>query len=499
MNPARIPMTPLDAHAASIDRAAAPAGLPLWWCLVLVGSLGFGVLSLALRPLLPVDETRYLAVAWEMWQRGQLLVPMLNGELYDHKPPLLFWLIHAGWALGGVGETWPRLVGPLATLAGTWLLARLGRQLWPQRPQVGQAGSLMFLSTVFVGFFGTALMFDLPLLVFVCLGWLGLHRAAQSGRWRHWAGYGLAFAAALLTKGPVAAVYLLPPLLMLRVWAPRQSTRTGLRIGLALAIALLPPLGWLLWADAASSGQLLQRVLLDQTLGRVHGDLGHPRPFFWYLPWLPLLALPWVLWSDFRRGLRRAWRERDDPGLRFIATIGLSGLVVLSLVGGKQVHYLIPLLAVSMLAAAHGLPAAADASRVLRRAGISMVVIGLGMGVGFVVLAPRYDLAAASEHAGREQRAGRPVLYVGNYQGEFGFLGRMRAPVQELPPEAAGEWMRRHPEGLVITRRKRLAAHGQPRPEFVQRYKGEDLLMFRAADLMASGSGFREPAKDAAR
>ena len=25
------------------------------------------------RPVLPVDETRYLAVAWEMWQRGDLL------------------------------------------------------------------------------------------------------------------------------------------------------------------------------------------------------------------------------------------------------------------------------------------------------------------------------------------------------------------------------------------------------------------------------------------
>ena len=27
------------------------------------------------RPLMPVDETRYLAVAWEMWLRGDFLVP----------------------------------------------------------------------------------------------------------------------------------------------------------------------------------------------------------------------------------------------------------------------------------------------------------------------------------------------------------------------------------------------------------------------------------------
>ena len=30
------------------------------------------------RPPLPVDETRYLAVAWDMWLSGDYLVPHLN-------------------------------------------------------------------------------------------------------------------------------------------------------------------------------------------------------------------------------------------------------------------------------------------------------------------------------------------------------------------------------------------------------------------------------------
>ena len=57
--------------------------------------------GLALRPPLPVDETRYLAVAWEMWRDGNFLVPHLNGEAYSHKPPLLFWLINLGWGYSG--------------------------------------------------------------------------------------------------------------------------------------------------------------------------------------------------------------------------------------------------------------------------------------------------------------------------------------------------------------------------------------------------------------
>ena len=73
----------------------------------------------------PVDETRYASVAWEMWLRGDFLVPFRNGEPYSHKPPLLFWLMHAGWALFGVNDWWPRLVAPLCAL-GRCALAAAG-------------------------------------------------------------------------------------------------------------------------------------------------------------------------------------------------------------------------------------------------------------------------------------------------------------------------------------------------------------------------------------
>jgi 4-amino-4-deoxy-L-arabinose transferase-like glycosyltransferase len=74
----------------------------LWLLLVMV--------PLASRTFLQIDETRYVTVAWEMWLSGEWLVPILNGEVYHHKPPLLFWLIMIGWTIFGVNEWWPRLV-----------------------------------------------------------------------------------------------------------------------------------------------------------------------------------------------------------------------------------------------------------------------------------------------------------------------------------------------------------------------------------------------------
>jgi 4-amino-4-deoxy-L-arabinose transferase-like glycosyltransferase len=121
---------------ATVRRREAP------WLAALLGLL---VVAGLLRPLLPIDETRYASVAWEMWSRGDFLVPVLNGEVYPHKPPLLFWLIHAGWTVFGVNEWWPRLISPLFG-AGTLLLAaRLGRQLWPTRPDVARMVPMIVL------------------------------------------------------------------------------------------------------------------------------------------------------------------------------------------------------------------------------------------------------------------------------------------------------------------------------------------------------------------
>ena len=40
-----------------------PLGLIALWAVLVLSALW-------LRPLLPIDETRYLSVAWEMWLRG---------------------------------------------------------------------------------------------------------------------------------------------------------------------------------------------------------------------------------------------------------------------------------------------------------------------------------------------------------------------------------------------------------------------------------------------
>jgi len=123
--------------------------------------------GIVLRPPLPVDETRYLTVAWEMWLRGDFLVPHLNGAPYSDKPPLLFWAINLAWALFGVNETAARAVPPLFALASIWLTAALARRLWPETRGVAGLAALMVAGAILFQLYGSLVMFDSALTAFV--------------------------------------------------------------------------------------------------------------------------------------------------------------------------------------------------------------------------------------------------------------------------------------------------------------------------------------------
>lgn len=506
------------------------------------------------RPLLPVDETRYMAVAWEMWQRGQFIVPMLNGDFYDHKPPLLFWLIHAGWAVFGVSEAWGRCIGPLATLACLELLRRVAHAWWPHSKYVATYAPWIFLGGWFIAFYSTAVMFDMVLLAFVLGAWLTLADVARDpGRWLPWLTTGVLLGLAMLTKGPVALVYVLPACLATPWWA---GTRIGpaalsLRIVAMLAVAASLPGAWIAAGTLVADEQYLQRVLFHQTLDRISGETGHGRPIWWYVPFVPLLLLPWTAWRPAWSAARLYWRcnTRGDRWSRFTA---ICALVVLSLIGGKQVHYLVPVLALAALALAHGLSGleAADLRRgrvlpaiamspvlvvlltlAAKRSGtplpqwalgyVPLCIVSLALvsfyvyrsGAGqpdaprrlavasvafttllmtlmFPALRERYDLLDAGTFVGAQQRAGRPIAYVGRYQGEFSFHGRLTNPVTALAANDAAAWAAAHPDGLIVVRSKRLERTPEV-VEFQRPYKTDTLWMFAGSEVARASVVFR--------
>ena len=202
-----------------------------WLVLVFAG--------LTMRPLLPVDETRYLAVAWEMWLSGDYLVPHLNGAPYSHKPPLLFWLINLGWAVFGVGEWSARLVAPLFGLGSLVLTMVLGRLLWPERHDVGDMAPVVLVGGLFWGAFTTLTFFDMLVCFFSLAALLGMVDTGRHGGWQGWIIAGLAIGLGGLSKGPVILVYVLPVALFAPLWVSGARPQTWWRWYARLAFAVL--------------------------------------------------------------------------------------------------------------------------------------------------------------------------------------------------------------------------------------------------------------------
>lgn len=487
------------------------SSLPSWSWLVAWGLLV--ALALTLRPLLPVDETRYLSVAWEMWQRGDWLVPHLNGVPYSDKPPALFWGILLGWRVFGVSAWWPRLLPPVYGLLSALLLARLATRVGIT-PTERQA--LPFFSGLLWVTYSTLLLFDTLLTACVLLAVSGIVEAWRGRRVTGWLACGAGMGLGALSKGPVVLVHVLPVALLAPWWGGSAPAGGWPRwyAGVLAAIAIGAAIGfaWALPAAAQGGGAYRSAILWEQTAGRVTGRitgrLGHPRPWWWYLAMLPVAVYPWGAWPPVWRALAQGRRRLDLPARLALAWV-LPGVAILSSFGGKQIHYLMPLLpGVAILAATicrdaeprrwdAAVPAAllavggaalliaeglrqtvrlprwlgevSPAWGVVLLAGALLLasvrggrrqVLALSLTCPLLLmavhlaaaspLARRFDLEPVAALLRAGEHAGRPIAYVGPYSGQFHFLGRLERPFEETTREGLPAWAASHPLGLVV-------------------------------------------------
>lgn len=482
------------------------------WFLVPLWALLVGVVFYA-RPLMPIDETRYVAVAWEMWRTGDYLVPHLNGELYSQKPPLLFWLINLAWGVFGVHEWAARLIGPLFGLFDLVMVTALARALWPEDKTTHARVGAMLVAFPFFALYSTVVMFDTMLTFFVLLAFTGLAQAARGNAWRSAAWIAIGIGGGLLAKGPVVLLYLLPVTMFVPWWSAhvRNNWRPfGARIAVGLVGGIGIGLAWAVPAAMLGGPEYREAILWTQTAGRVTQSFAHDRPFTFYCSFVPLMLFPWAYWSPMRALFRRAtWL---DEGLRFCAVWSAGAFLLLCLISGKQAHYLLPLLPGVALIAARTLslqPAPVRrpliVASVYALLGISALLVAMipvkiasiditpsvtaflgvaalvaggvtfidrprragavvwaGAAASVVVLAATHLFAAKGLHAmqdttqmGRElaalQAAGKPLIHMGHYHGQFTFAGRLQQPILVAhSDEELADWCAQNPDGYVI-------------------------------------------------
>ncbi|NDA44023.1 MAG: phospholipid carrier-dependent glycosyltransferase, partial [Gammaproteobacteria bacterium] len=189
----------------------------LWRWVFVLWSLAT-LCAMFLRPVTPIDETRYLTVAWEMRLAGDPWLPMLNGVPYSDKPPLLFWLINAGWSVFGVNDLWPRLLTATFGLGVVLLTARCAVLLCTDGHNVAPVAALALTATPLWLLFNGAVMFDVPLTFFSLAAVALVIDMRGEGRRSQWVLVGLMLGLGMLTKGPTVLLHALPLALLAPLW-----------------------------------------------------------------------------------------------------------------------------------------------------------------------------------------------------------------------------------------------------------------------------------------
>lgn len=513
------------------------------WILLLAG---ITLLMLRLRSFWPIDETRYVTVAWEMWLRGELLVPHLNGAPYSDKPPLLFWLIQLGWKLFGVNDWWPRLINPLASIGCGLLSQRLAQLIWPQDKITRLLTPWLMVGSLYWLLFNTMLMFDGLVSLCALWCWVGLWHAALGNGRRGWSWVALGLGVGVLAKGPVMLVHLLPAALSAPWWWP-QSRRARiwyLCLLLAVLVGALIALTWAVPAAIHGGREYADAIFWGQSADRMVNSFAHRRPWWWYLPILLVMWLPWLLWHRIWRALPAAGSQTIDPGVRFLLAVLVPGLVIFSLISGKQPHYLLPFLPLIALLLAYGLgrQSAGPGIRV-RIVGLFLLlsalvllllpflttklpadlnwladiepVWALLLALGGVVLcllrlstpesavrtialgsafwslclaagiipamANNYDLKGFSRKLAAAVDH-QPWAFEGTYRGQFQFLGRLQTIPVELEKKEVDAWLYQHPHSVVVGEEDKPEHCVMNEMTYCRPYRGHYLIV-RGADV----------------
>ena len=169
------------------------------------------------------------------------------------------------------------------------------------------------------------------------------------------------------------------------------------------------------------------------------------------------MALPWAFFPAFWKNAKKvkAAALEKDFGIRFLLCWFVPVFLAFSVISGKQIHYMIPLVPSVMLMISYLL--AQTDFKYIQRVAVFVVSTGiLAQVIASFVFFPRYDLQPIASYVA--DHADKDWAYVRNYEGELGFLGRLTIKLTDYPDKIhLPDWFKEHPNGMAVMRYK----HGE--------------------------------------
>jgi 4-amino-4-deoxy-L-arabinose transferase-like glycosyltransferase len=389
------------------------------WLLLFLSIAAFYLWGLGSLPLVGPDEPRYAEVGREMFARHDLITPTLGGLPWFEKPPLLYWMMIAGYRVLGVNEYAARLGPAICGLITAVFVYWIGKTVEKindgsspssdnaeqRREGLGRFSALVWLSSLGAIVFSRGASFDIVVTMTVtgalaCF-FVGHVRSGsgpgkdaggpQSGmpalRPALLVGFYLFVGLSLLAKGLIGIVIPFGVIgtyfLLKREW-PNRRFLTSLIWGVPLAIVVA----------AVWFGPMLYRhgwTFIDQFIIQHHfarfvtNKYHHPAPFYFYLLVLVVLSLPWTVFLGAAFFASRRWQWRGRTPLDRLQVFTFCWVVVpvlfFSFSESKLTAYILPVLPAAALLIGERVTCFLRAQRgdlVLRLTGVLLIGLGIG-------------------------------------------------------------------------------------------------------------------------
>lgn len=345
------------------------------WRVLFAAIAAFYFWGLGSLPLVGPDEPRYAQVAREMLERRDLITPTLGGLPWFEKPPLLYWMMMAGYRLFGVNEyaarLGPALCGLLTTVFVYWIGRAIGEETATNdrvnarsngfAHATGRWSAFVWLSSLGVIVFSRGANFDIVLTMTVAGAFAsffaydvrsrsGAARMRGSRQLAILLGFHFFTGASLLAKGLAGVVIIVVVLVayhLVRRERPSRNFLMSFLWGLPLALAIA----------AVWYGPMLARhgyTFIDQFFIQHHfarfttNKYHHPQPIYFYPLVLLGLVLPWTIALVAVLVSARRWKWGGESPLDRGRVFALAWLIVplifFSLSQSKLPAYILPAL-----------------------------------------------------------------------------------------------------------------------------------------------------------
>lgn len=286
------------------------------------------------------EEMRYASVAWRMFLENNWFIPQIGNAAYLHKPPLLFWFLDAGWWLNK-SWPWPTILPIIFAILTVFYTQKLAHALFPERSRIAYLTPFTLIAMpYFINNLGL-LRFDMLLTLFNMMACYYLVRSASAKKY-YWL-FVLVNGLGLLTKGPVIYIFTVSEVILFCLYFSKQPWREAGRLLLGVGLSLCMLAIW--WGPIIAQGKsiLLHKMFFEQIVARTNGTISVTKPFWDYIPLLPVFFLPWVLFMPF-------WRAKNSPHeneqhkkfARYLIQVFIICFILFSIIKTKETRYLLP-------------------------------------------------------------------------------------------------------------------------------------------------------------